>query len=267
MFYVMFYTWEIVATVIDVGRLVKAPPSFNEFVLVGTPEKMHSNMRKRHIYPPVVNPQRPMGEVELRSKEAGTLPQMHLRLASRTPRLPYHSQELGHCSCFRAFPISRRLEDSRSCPTIDAHHVSLILFPQPAPLEHQAMKASVIATWAACCWLTIVRSGHSPPHDHFSSGGTFSHLRLREIDEPRNVTIRHQEISLCETTPGVRSYSGYVDAEDGSHHFFWLFQARKDPETAPITLWLNGGPGSDSMVGLFQGAVLSLYSQSVGFGI
>lgn len=38
-----------------------------------------------------------------------------------------------------------------------------------------------------------------------------------------------------------------------SHTFFWFFEARHNPQDAPITLWLNGGPGSDSMIGLFQG--------------
>ncbi len=77
--------------------------------------------------------------------------------------------------------------------------------------------------------------------------------RTQQLDTAQKVTIRHRETSICETVPGVKSYSGYVDTGDGSHTFFWLFRARVNPETAPITLWLNGGPGSDSMVGLFQG--------------
>ena len=76
---------------------------------------------------------------------------------------------------------------------------------------------------------------------------------LHELDTPYNLSIRYKEPLICETTPGVKSYSGYVDTRDGSHTFFWFFEAREKPETAPITIWLNGGPGSDSLVGLFQG--------------
>jgi carboxypeptidase C (cathepsin A) len=79
---------------------------------------------------------------------------------------------------------------------------------------------------------------------------------VKTLTTPQNITIRYKEPGkegICETTPGVNSYSGYIDLDADAHTFFWFFEARKNPETAPITLWLNGGPGSDSLIGLLQG--------------
>jgi len=67
--------------------------------------------------------------------------------------------------------------------------------------------------------------------------------------------VRYKQVpdGICELTPGVKSYSGYVDIEDQQHIFWWFFEARnEDPSTAPLTVWINGGPGSSSMIGLFQ---------------
>ncbi|KAI5965999.1 CPYA [Candida margitis] len=50
----------------------------------------------------------------------------------------------------------------------------------------------------------------------------------------------------------VQQYSGYFDIEDEDKHlFFWLFESRNDPKTDPFVLWINGGPGCASSLGLF----------------
>jgi hypothetical protein len=56
---------------------------------------------------------------------------------------------------------------------------------------------------------------------------------------------------LCETTDGVRSYSGYVHLPAGAladlgvqnqtyeiNTFFWFFESRKDPANAPLSIWM-----------------------------
>lgn len=57
---------------------------------------------------------------------------------------------------------------------------------------------------------------------------------------------------VCETTSGVFQASGYGDLTDTESIWFWFFESRQDPDTAPLTLWFNGGPGASSMIGLFQ---------------
>jgi carboxypeptidase D len=97
------------------------------------------------------------------------------------------------------------------------------------------------------------RSNYSPIHARQVPANVTG---VKTITTPQNITIRYKEPGeegVCETTPGVKSYSGYIDLDATSHTFFWFFEARNNPTEAPVTLWLNGGPGSDSMIGLFQG--------------
>lgn len=75
------------------------------------------------------------------------------------------------------------------------------------------------------------------------------------------IKISYKEPSICETTPGVKSYSGYVhlpaNALDEAYEnqdyqintFFWFLEARKNPHNAPLAIWLNGGPGGSSLYG------------------
>ncbi|KIW19594.1 hypothetical protein PV08_00167 [Exophiala spinifera] len=78
---------------------------------------------------------------------------------------------------------------------------------------------------------------------------------VQTIISPSGVNITYKEPGkegVCETTPGVNSYAGFINLAENVHSFFWFFESRNDPANDPITLWLNGGPGSDSLIGLFQ---------------
>jgi len=79
---------------------------------------------------------------------------------------------------------------------------------------------------------------------------------VKTLISPSGVNITYKnpgQEGVCETTKGVNSYAGFVNLDANTHVFFWFFESRRDPANDPMTLWLNGGPGSDSLIGLFEG--------------
>lgn len=77
------------------------------------------------------------------------------------------------------------------------------------------------------------------------------------------VSFKSPPFGTCTTVfQTQKQYTGYVhlppdvlNPSQGNYSintFFWFIEARQVPETAPLTIFINGGPGSSSMVGLFQ---------------
>ncbi|KAF4552649.1 Serine carboxypeptidase-like protein 5 [Elsinoe fawcettii] len=80
-----------------------------------------------------------------------------------------------------------------------------------------------------------------------------------------NITISYKspDPGTCNTVfSSQRQYTGYVTLPPFSlapiqqnysiNTFFWFVEARENPGSAPLTVWLNGGPGSSSMFGFWE---------------
>ncbi|KZS90861.1 serine carboxypeptidase [Sistotremastrum niveocremeum HHB9708] len=83
--------------------------------------------------------------------------------------------------------------------------------------------------------------------------GILGGVHPRPLGIPVPGTLRYvQNSGFCETTRGVFQASGYADLSSTESMWFWFFAARQNADKAPLVIWLNGGPGSSSMLGLFQ---------------
>jgi carboxypeptidase C (cathepsin A) len=78
----------------------------------------------------------------------------------------------------------------------------------------------------------------------------------KQIENVPGASISYKETHICETK--AKAYAGYVDmpgeylTDVGGYNistFFWYFRARNNPEKAPTTIYLAGGPGESSLYG------------------
>ncbi|XP_064467760.1 probable serine carboxypeptidase CPVL [Ornithodoros turicata] len=75
------------------------------------------------------------------------------------------------------------------------------------------------------------------------------YIRQGRLEEARNLS----RVGPIGTDPELESYSGFFTVKELYHNnlFFWFFPAKEEPSTAPVILWLQGGPGGSSLFGLF----------------
>jgi cathepsin A (carboxypeptidase C) len=72
------------------------------------------------------------------------------------------------------------------------------------------------------------------------------------VSPHHSIRIKRQNATLCDTP--VDQYTGWLDV-GRKHLFFWYFKsegAAKSPRSEPLALWLTGGPGGSSMLGMLQ---------------
>eukprot|EP01006_Ploeotia_vitrea_P027775 TRINITY_DN60541_c0_g2_i1.p1 TRINITY_DN60541_c0_g2~~TRINITY_DN60541_c0_g2_i1.p1 ORF type:complete len:502 (+),score=22.48 TRINITY_DN60541_c0_g2_i1:25-1506(+) len=72
-----------------------------------------------------------------------------------------------------------------------------------------------------------------------------------------NAKTSKKQITSLPGLPGpfpFAMYTGYVDVQPshGRNLFYWFVESQRNPSTDPLIVWLQGGPGCSSLIGLFE---------------
>lgn len=52
--------------------------------------------------------------------------------------------------------------------------------------------------------------------------------------------------------PNFKQYSGYLDTERTRHLHYWFVESSNNPQSDPVVVWMNGGPGCSSLDGMLS---------------
>jgi cathepsin A (carboxypeptidase C) len=103
--------------------------------------------------------------------------------------------------------------------------------------------ASLFAAGALATEFSQIPFQQTPEVEGFS-------IYQSQFSEDHSIRIRHQQNdTLCDARS--KQYTGWLDVS-GKHLFFWYFESQDKPAEDPLLLWLTGGPGGSSMIGLLQ---------------
>lgn len=111
--------------------------------------------------------------------------------------------------------------------------------------EHKEHKEDVEGYSPTASYLDHGRDSQRPLNSADSGGSSIPPFKAGQF------TLTPQGNDTC-ATYGEDQWTGTIDVTDERRLFFWYFDSRSDPENDPVIIWLNGGPGGSSMMGLFN---------------
>ena len=109
--------------------------------------------------------------------------------------------------------------------------------------------------------ISIQQSLVSPNHVFDDEYTTLTHeahpnhkLRILTHSPASENDVQRNRPSISKYCAGATSgYTGYLSTENDTKHFYFAyFESRSSPEDDPLLMWINGGPGCSSMMGLLM---------------
>ncbi|KAJ7291091.1 peptidase S10 serine carboxypeptidase [Mycena rebaudengoi] len=113
------------------------------------------------------------------------------------------------------------------------------------------MFTSLLATLAVCLGLGSAKQ--APLLQPLIQLSSLSSDQFTSLSHPHfpNHRVRVKQSTFCD--PTVNVYTGYLDVDQGAKHlFFYFFESRRDPAKDDVLMWINGGPGCSSAMGLLM---------------
>ncbi|KAF3919251.1 hypothetical protein AA313_de0209348 [Arthrobotrys entomopaga] len=130
-------------------------------------------------------------------------------------------------------------------------------------MRHLVICISIFSSIAYSLPSNFLPHDGKSPNNHNSSSfqisaqdeGLGNFVAKRGSDVPR-YKLQSRQVSLPQPLDKVTQFSGYLSregekSENDQNLFYWFFESRSDPTKDPIILWLNGGPGSSSLIPIF----------------
>ncbi|KAF8075840.1 peptidase S10 serine carboxypeptidase [Lyophyllum atratum] len=128
-----------------------------------------------------------------------------------------------------------------------------------------ALLSLLLASPAIAGLQTILKAQTGPPASASyvqpsSNVSELAHLSLLTSDEftalshPRfpnhQVRVKKSHFAILRSNS---VYTGYLDVDAGAKHlFFYFFESRRSPDKDDVMMWINGGPGCSSAMGLLM---------------